>query len=301
MGAHLGELYSVGTALCWVGTAVLFTKAGERMGSMVVNLLRLVMALPILIGVAWLARGMPWPTDASEHAWLWLSISGLVGFTFGDLCLFRAFLLLGPRLSTLMMSFAPPLAALAGWIWLDERLGPWQLGGMVTILVGVVWAILDRTPSAANSATPSARRWGVLLGFCGALGQGVGLVLSKYGMADYDAVAANQIRVFAGMVGFAAVFTVIGWWPRVRRSLSDGAGLAYTAGGAFAGPFLGVTLSLLAVQHIEAGVAASIMGTTPVLIIPYMVWVGKERVGVGGVFGAIVAVCGVAVLFLAPS
>jgi len=301
MGAHLGELYSVGTALCWVGTAVLFTKAGERMGSMVVNLLRMAMALAILIGVAWLTRGMPWPTDASQHAWVWLSISGLVGFTFGDLCLFRAFLLLGPRLSTLMMSFAPPLAAIAGWIWLDERLGPWQLGGMLTILAGVMWAILDRTPSAANQAKPSARRWGVLLGFCGALGQGVGLVLSKYGMGDYEAIAANQIRVFAGMIGFAVMFTVIGWWPRVRRSLNDAPGMAYTAGGAFAGPFLGVTLSLLAVQHIEAGVAASIMGTTPVLIIPYMVWVGKERVGPGGVLGALLAVSGVAILFLAPS
>lgn len=301
MGAHLGELYSVGTALCWVGTAVLFTKAGERMGSMVVNLLRMVMALVILIVVAWVTRGLPWPTDASEHAWVWLSISGLVGFTFGDLCLFRAFLLLGPRLSTLMMAFAPPLAAIAGWIWLDEQLGPWQLAGMFTILAGVMWAILDRTPSAANQATPSARRWGVVLGFCGALGQGVGLVLSKYGMGDYEAIAANQIRVLAGMIGFAVMFTIIGWWPRVRKSLRDGPGMAYTAGGAFAGPFLGVTLSLLAVQHIEAGVAASIMGTTPVLIIPYMVWVGKERVGLGGVLGAVLAVAGVAVLFLAPN
>lgn len=300
MGAHLGELYSVGTALCWVGTAVLFTKAGERLGSMVVNLLRLVMALAILIVVAWATRGMPWPTDASQHAWLWLSISGLVGFTFGDLCLFRAFLLLGPRLSTLMMSFAPPLAAVAGWIWLDERLGPWQLTGMFTTLLGVMWAILDRTPSAATDSPPAARRWGLLLGFCGALGQGVGLVLSKYGMGEYEAIAANQIRVFAGMMGFVVLFTVIGWWPRLRGSLSDGAGMAYTAGGAFAGPFLGVTLSLLAVQHTEAGVAASIMGTTPILIIPYMVWVGRERVGVGGVLGAVLAVAGVAMLFLAP-
>ena len=139
------------------------------------------------------------------------------------------------------------------------------------------------------------------MGFCGALGQGVGLVLSKYGMGDYEAIAANQIRVLAGMIGFAVMFTIIGWWPRVRKSLRDGPGMAYTAGGAFAGPFLGVTLSLLAVQHIEAGVAASIMGTTPVLIIPYMVWVGKERVGLGGVLGAVLAVAGVAVLFLAPN
>ena len=298
---HLGELYSLGTALCWVGTAVLFTKAGQRMGSLVVNLVRLVMAIGMLAVVAWFTRGLAWPADATGHAWLWMSVSGLVGFTFGDLCLFRALLLLGPRLSTLMMSFAPPLAAIAGWLWLDERLGPWQVAGMAATLAGVAWAILDRTPSASAPASSSQRRWGVVLGFCGALGQGVGLVLSKYGMGEYDAVAANQIRVLAGTLGYALLFTVIGWWPKVREGLSDREGLAYTAGGAFAGPFLGVTLSLLAVKHTEAGVAASIMGTTPVLIIPWMVWVGKERVGLGGVLGALVATGGVALLFLAPS
>ena len=300
MSPYLGELYSVGTALCWVGTAVLFTKAGERLGSMVVNLIRMVMAIVMLAVVAWFTRGMLWPADATEHAWIWLTVSGLVGFTFGDLCLFRAFLLLGPRLSTLMMSFAPPLAALTGWLVLGERLGPWQLLGMLVTLLGVMWAILDRTPSASPDATTPGRRWGVLLGLGGALGQAVGLVLSKYGMGDYDAIAANQIRVFGGTLGFAALFTVIRGWPRVWRGLSDGRGMMFTAGGAFAGPFLGVTFSLLAVQHTEAGVAASIMGTTPVLIIPWMVLVGRERVGLGGVVGALVATTGVAMLFLAP-
>lgn len=300
MSAQLGELYALGTALCWVFTAVLFTRAGERMGSMVVNLIRMWMAVAILVVVAWFTRGLPWPTDATPHAWWWLTISGLIGFTFGDLCLFRAFLILGPRLSTLMMAFAPPLAAIAGWLWLGETLGPWQLLGMLATLLGVMWAILDRTPSAKTDVSAKERRWGVVLGFCGALGQAVGLVLSKLGMGDYDAIAANQIRVFGGAVGFAILFVVLRRWPRVWRGLRDRVGMAYTAGGAVAGPFLGVTLSLLAVQNTEAGVAASIMGTTPVLIIPWMVLVGGERVGAGGVLGALIATAGVATLFLAP-
>ncbi len=300
MGAHLGELYALGTAVCWVGTAMFFTAAGARVGSMVVNLLRLIMALLILIAVAWWTRGLALPTDASGHAWLWLSISGVVGFTFGDLCLFRAFLLLGPRLSTLIMSFAPPITVVVGWIWLGEDLGPWQLAGIATTLLGVLWAVLDRTPSGRASISRSERRLGILLGLGGAIGQAVGLVLSKHGMGDYDVIAANQIRVSAGALGFALLFTVIGWWPRVRRAVVDAKGMALTGGGAFAGPFLGVTLSLLAVQHTEAGVAASIMGTTPVMIIPWIVLSGQERVGPGGVLGALIACAGVAMLFLAP-
>ncbi|MCR9159215.1 MAG: DMT family transporter [Nannocystaceae bacterium] len=305
MSAQLGELYALGTAACWVATAVLFTRAGERLGSMVVNLLRMWMAVVMLIVVAWLTRGLPWPTDATPHAWWWLTISGLIGFTFGDLCLFRAFLLLGPRLSTLMMAFSPPLAAIAGWLWLGETLGPWQLLGMLATLLGVMWAILDRTPSTRTEAKTAAsledRRWGIVLGFCGALGQALGLVLSKLGMGDYDAIAANQIRVLGGAVGFSVLFFALRRWPLVWRGLRDRVGVVYTAAGAVAGPFVGVTLSLLAVQNTEAGVAASIMGTTPVLIIPWMIIVGGERVGPGGVLGAIVATAGVATLFLAPS
>ncbi|MEM6295362.1 MAG: DMT family transporter [Myxococcota bacterium] len=298
---NLGEIYAIGTALCWVGTAVMFTAAGERIGSMVVNFLRMVMALAMLLVVNQVTRGMAVPLDATAHAWTWLSVSGLIGFTFGDLCLFRAFLLIGPRLGTLLMSFAPPLTAAIGYAFLGERLGPWQLLGMGLTLAGVVWAVLDRSPTPTTDVTPAQRRQGLVLGFCGALGQAVGLVLSKYGMGDFDALAANVIRVNAGMLGFGLLFFIIGWWPRVREGLRNRRALAFTAGGAFAGPFLGVTLSLLSVQNTEAGVAASIMGTTPVLIIPYAVFVGGERVSLGGILGALVAVGGVALLFLAPS
>ncbi len=301
MSPHIGELYALGTAGCWVGTAVMFTAAGARIGSMVVNFVRLVIALALLVAVTSVTRGLPLPTDATPHAWTWLSLSGLIGFTFGDLCLFRAFLLVGPRLSTLLMSFAPPLAAAVGWLALGETLGPWQAVGMAMTLGGVIWAVLDRAPGAAGRSKGRARAWGLALGFCGALGQAVGLVFSKLGMGDYDAFAANQIRVLAGAIGFAVLFFVTRWWPKVRAGLRDRKGLAFTTGGAIAGPFLGVSLSLLAVQNTATGVAASIMGTTPILIIPWSVFVLKERVGRGGVLGALLAVSGVGLLFLAPS
>jgi drug/metabolite transporter (DMT)-like permease len=103
--------------------------------------------------------------------------------------------------------------------------------------------------------------------------------------------------VLAGAAGYAVLFTAIGRWPRVVRALADRRAMAHTAIGAFFGPFLGVSLSLLAVQHTLTGVAASIMATTPVLIIPVVVLLGRERVGPGGWLGAALAVAGVALLF----
>lgn len=294
--SHAGELAALGTAVCWGTSALAFEAAGGRIGSMVVNFLRLVLGLGFLTAYTSVFRGMPLPTDASLHAWSWLAVSGVVGFTFGDLCLFRAFVIIGPRLSTLLMSLAPPMTAVIAWAFLGETLSATELLGMTLTVAGVAWAIFDRTGDQRDRHV-GRPLVGVALGACGALGQAGGLVLSKYGMGSYDAFAATQIRIIAGIAAFALLFTALRWWPRVAAGLSDRRATGQTALGAVFGPFLGVALSLIAVKHTEAGIAASIMATTPILIIPAVVLLKRERVGLGGIAGATTAVFGVALLF----
>lgn len=293
---YAGELAALVTALCWAGSALFFASAGERVGSLAVNFVRLWIGLVFLMVTSWIVRGAPLPHDATGHMWLWLCVSGIVGFTFGDLCLFRAFVELGPRLSSLVMSLTPPMAAVVGWIFLDEGLSAVDLVGMTLVVSGIGWAVMARQPPQERpQPRPTAR--GVLLAVGGALGQAVGLVLSKHGMGEYDAFAASQIRVIAGIVGFAILFGLLGWWPKVREAVRDRRGMRDTAVGAFFGPFLGVGFSLLAVQHTETGVAASIMAITPILIIPLAIRFRRERVSFSGVAGACVAVVGVVILF----
>jgi drug/metabolite transporter (DMT)-like permease len=292
--AHLGQLAALGAAASWAISALLNAAAGRRIGSFALNVIRLVMASVILAATAWVLRGLPLPTDAGAHAWLWLGVSGLVGFTFGDLCQFRAFVLIGPRLTTLIMGLAPPLTALIGWLLLGEVLGLRQLGAMALILAGIAWAILGR---GADGATPTPHAAGIALAACGALGQGGGLVLSKIGMGAYDPLAATQIRILAGLAGFVVMTTVLGWWPRLRIAAAHPSGLGYTALGSIFGPSLGVSLSLVAVRHTLAGVAASLMATTPLLIIPLVILLRREKVGLSGIGGAVLVVGGVALLF----
>ncbi|MFL6199930.1 MAG: DMT family transporter [Thermoanaerobaculia bacterium] len=292
-----GELAALGAAASWAVTALAIEGGARRIGSLSVNLIRLVFGFAFLSLAALAVRGLPLPVDATAHNWAWLTVSGLVGFTFGDLCLYRAYVVLGPRLSSLMMALVPPITALIGWAALGETLTRRDLLGMTLTVVGIGWAILERG-RASESGPLQVSLAGVALGFGGALGQGVGLILSKIGMAGYDVLAANQVRVFAGAVGYALLFFALKWWPNVRAGLRDGKALGFSALGAFFGPFLGVSLSLLAVRATVAGVAASIMALTPVLIIPLVVVLKKERVGLGGLAGALVAVTGVALLFL---
>ena len=117
---------------------------------------RLVIAFGFLTLAAWAMRGVPLPTDATPYAWGWLAVSGLVGFVFGDLCLFRSYVLIGPRLGMLVMSLAPPLTTVIGWLILGETLSGRDLVGMTLTVCGIGWAVLERAPaSAVSAARPS--------------------------------------------------------------------------------------------------------------------------------------------------
>jgi drug/metabolite transporter (DMT)-like permease len=241
---------------------------------------------------------MALPVDASSHNWWWLGLSGLVGFTLGDLCLFRAFVLIGPRVALLTLSLVPMLAAVASWAALGEGLSTLAVAGMALTIGGVAWVVLERTPLEPGPAH-RASTGGVLLAVGAAAGQAGGLVLSKIGLSDgYDAFAATQIRVMAGLVGFAAIFFVLRAWPRLIAAFSSRAGLGFAALGACFGPFLGVSFSLAAVKYTYVGVAATIISIVPVLVIPFILVIYKERISVRAVFGAIIAVAGVALLFV---
>lgn len=260
------------------------------------NLIRLFIALPLLGLWTFVSSGSFYPAEATSEAWAWLSLSGLIGFVIGDMCLFRAFVVLGPRLSSLIMATAPLMTAIIGFGVLGETLGVSALLGMGLTIGGVCWALADR--KASQSADRKRLVLGVMLALGGALGQAGGLVISKYGMGDYDAFASTQIRVIASCAAWVLVFAVTNRWSALRLALRNATAMRFTAIGALFGPVLGVGLSLYAVQHANTGVAASIMSITPILLIPITVFFFRERVGWGSVLGTCVAVAGVVVLFL---
>jgi len=195
MIAHQGEWAALTTALCWTVTGLAFEAAARRIGSLSVNILRMFAALIFLTLFSAISRGRFFPFDADVHTWFWLSLSGLVGFTLGDLALFRGYLLIGARRTLLIAAFVPVFTALGGWLLLDETLNARDWCGMALTIAGVAVVILERRADAA--AVPRKTLWlGVLLGLCAALGQAVGLAFSKKGIGDFDPFAATQIRAF---------------------------------------------------------------------------------------------------------
>jgi drug/metabolite transporter (DMT)-like permease len=136
----------------------------------------------------------------------------------------------------------------------------------------------------------------MFLAVLAALGQAAGLVLSRRGIGQYDAAAATFIRIIPAMAGFLVLLTLVRAWPSVIAATRDRRAMVILALGATVGPFLGVILSMIAVRHCHAGVAATILSTMPVLILPMVILVYGERVSLRAAAGAVISVAGVALL-----
>lgn len=302
--SYIGELAAFGTALCWTFGSQFFEAAGKRVGTLSVNLIRLLLALLLFCILSLITKGNLFPVNFPLHAWIWLGLSGLIGFALGDLFLFKAFVEIGPRLSMLIMTLTAPISALLGLTFLGEIYSLQQWFGMLITLTGVSWVIFERSNNNQNNKRKIRKitKSGIIYAFLGTLGQATGYVLSKYGMMinnDYlEPFAATQIRVIVGTIGFMIIISLSRSWSKVFIAIKNISAMRFMLGGAILGPFLGVSLSLLALHYITAGVASTITALVPILIIPSVMYIGKEHVSIRAFGGAIIAVAGVFLLFM---
>jgi drug/metabolite transporter (DMT)-like permease len=294
---YQGELAALLTAVFWTTTALAYESASNKVGPLVVNMIRLVMAFILLFTFTIIYRGIPLSCDATPHAWLWLSVSGLIGFVFGDYCLFKSYTILNSRIAMLIMTMVPPITAIIGYLFLNESMSLQHIAGMVLTLSGIAIAILNR-PNGERKVNLKYPVKGVLYAMGGAIGQAVGLIFSKYGMGTYDAFAASHIRIIAGMVGFALIVVALRKTSQVVETLKNKKVISSIALGSVFGPFLGVSLSLIAIKHTSTGIASTLMSIVPVLIIaPYMI-LYKQKISTREILGAVVSVLGVILFFV---
>ncbi len=294
---HLGEAAALTTAVCWTITAVCFESAGKKVGSLAVNLIRLVMAFIYLGIFTSFSRGMFLPIDATGSTWLWLLISGMIGFVIGDLFLFQAFVEIGSRISLLIMSAVPPITAITGYFIMGEEITLLAAAGMLITMSGIALVILSRKAEEGRIRLAQPAK-GLAYAFIGALGQAFGLVFSKFGMGSYNPFAATQIRVIAAIVGFVIVITVSKKWGKLLEAVKDYQAMKSIGIGSFFGPFLGVSFSLMAVQYTATGIVSTITSVSPILIIPASILVFKEKVLPKEILGAFISIIGVTLLFI---
>lgn len=296
--ALVGEFAALGTAVCWACGSNFFMAAGRRMGSLTLNRLRLTTGALFLCGALWIADGVPWPAGATSYQIGVLALSGLVGFVFGDSFYFRALVILGAGRATLLAATSPIFTALLARSFLGETLGLQALLGMALALGGLAWTLWGRVQTEHVSPEGSVGV-GIVSGVLAALGQAGGFVLSKTALeSGIGPLAATVIRITAAVAGVWLLAPLQGGFARPFVALRDRVAARAMLAGAFFGPFLGVTLSLAALAHTKAAVAAAIMACYPILAMAIAARVHGERITWRLATGALVTIAGIVTLFL---
>jgi drug/metabolite transporter (DMT)-like permease len=311
MEQHLiGETAAIVVSLFWSFCSILFAIAGKRIGVWSLNAIRMVMALGLLATAQVILLGSFIP-DANRAQWGWMGLSGIIGLALGDVGYFGCLLYMGPRKGVLVMSTHPIVSALVGYAVLHEVLDIWAIIGMALCMLGVALVVMEREEEKDEKSAKTGKRdkmYGVILGTLGSVGQGVGLVISKYGMKNaaslsdhpLDPLSATYMRVVVAVIFFWIMMLFVGKMPEVLKGFKDKLALKSMFGGAIFGPFMGVWFSMVAVSYTLAGIAATLMSLMPIMIIP-IVWIlYKQKTNWRGIIGAGIAIIGIAVIFLMP-
>ena len=306
---YLGEIISIGVAFSWTATALLSEFGSKRMGNVTLNFVRMAITLLFSAVFFWVVTGSPLPAKASSEAYLWMMLSGLVGYVIGDFCLFQCYIIIGSKFGQLFMTMAPITAAIMAWITLGQELKSISMVAMAVTLVGIAITVLGRGDNTHRLSLKLPLN-GVLFAIGAAVCQGVGLVLSKIGMNHYESSMAspcpewllpfyaNVFRCLAGITGFAILLMFREGFKPLRKNLTDRTSMTVATLTTIFGPFVGVGCSLLAIQYTSAGIASTLMALTPIIIILPAWWLFKQPITLRSVVGALISVAGVSLFFL---
>jgi drug/metabolite transporter (DMT)-like permease len=298
--ARIGVLAGLATAGLWVVSSMSFTASGRSLGATRVNLLRIVAAAIVLCALQWFVFGRLVP-GVPREALVWFAISGFLGLTVGDQFLFTGYVMLGPRLVSVLMTLAPSMSAAIAWLAFGETMGRWAVAGMLVTTIGVAWAALGRAEADAPHS-PQDRRRGLWFGLAAALCQALGMVTANRGfLMRVSPLDAGTLRMYAGaitVVPLAFLATRAGLTVTAQPSRRAHAILAL---GVLSGPLLGVYCNMVSLANVPVGVAATLIGLVPVLILPASRIVHGDPISPRAAIGAVIAFSGIAILGLAPA
>lgn len=314
--SYLGELISLGVALLWTVSALAAEVATKRAGVLVLNVWRMALAFLVSALLFGVTTAQVLPVMAGLDAWLWLLLSGFVGYFLGDWCLFKSYIVIGSRLGQLFMTLAPAFTAFFAWVMIGQTLSWNSLTAMLVTLAGIGIAVTD---SKGTEDGEPVRMKGVLLGIGAALGQGLGLVMSKIGIDHFTSnITAGQLEEFGFVIPFGSnlIRCIAGTvcylaWYLISRARSSGSSSPHLMSlirdrkatvalliTLVSGPFLGVALSLAAVQLTAAGIASTLMAMTPIIILFPSHWLFHQPITLRSILGALISCVGVSLFFL---
>lgn len=294
------QLLALSAALSWSIGGLIAAQPTRVLGGPRFTRIRMYWVSVLLAVVAWIVGG--WGSVEGSD-WVPLALSGFIGLAIGDAALFTAFARLGPRRTGILFAANAPMAAVLSALFLGERFSVPALVGSGLVFMGVALAIALGTRPGQSHTWEEVRgplAVGVGFGLVGALGQAVAIVIADPVFdGTLDPWAGAAVRSIVGTIGLIALAP---WLERQRRNRGDRAkltprllGVVFLSG--TIGMAIGKTLVLASLTEGDAGVVSVLVSTSPVLQLPIIWLVTRERPAGGAWAGAALAVIGTALIF----
>jgi len=211
----LGELFALLAPVSWSIAVILFRRTGEVVPALALNLFKNALAIPLFL-VTMLVLGIPvfWADATRADVWLLLA-SGVLGIGLADTFFFMTINRVGAGLQAIINTSYSPSIILLSVLFLGERLGPWQLAGVLLILVAVVSVSWFRA-AAAPDLPKRTLLAGVACGVAASLTQGISVVMIKPLLEESPLLWANLWRLLGGFL-FSLLLPFV--WPGARAGL----------------------------------------------------------------------------------
>ncbi|HQF43999.1 MAG TPA: DMT family transporter, partial [Ignavibacteriaceae bacterium] len=235
--------------------------------------------------------------DLSKSQFINLIISGVIGLVIGDSFLFKSYQLVGARISMLLMSLSPGMSAILAFVFLNERITTTGVLGIFITIAGIMLVVFE----GSNGSKIKISGLGIFYGFIAALGQAAGLIFAKYAFDEghITAFVATFVRIFSSVLIILPLAILFNRYnnpfPKIKKDKSI---LGSILLGTVLGPYLGITFSLISIEYTKVGIAATLMATPPIIMLPMVRYIYKEKISWRAITGAVIAVAGVALIFL---
>ncbi|WP_177162299.1 DMT family transporter [uncultured Fusobacterium sp.] len=290
-----GEFFALFTAISWTFSSLTFGKISKEYDTQVANFLRVTIGT-IMVGFVCLfgSRHLFLPTDVTWENLKIISLSGFIGMFLGDLFLFKAYNMIGARVTMLIMALSPIIVSIIDFLFLGVTLFPIQIFAILITCLGIILVIF-KTEDKKISLGFSVK--GLFYAFLATLGQSLGVILTKLGSTTYDSLATSQIRLGVAIFFFGALVLYEGKARETIKMITSKKALSLLLIGTFFSVF-GIAALIEAFKSANASIASTISSTSPIIMIPCSILFYKEKIRKNEIIGAIISVVGLSIFFL---
>ncbi|CAM2976670.1 DMT family transporter [Vibrio rarus] len=292
------EWLALAAAFLWAISSLISVKPARYLGPFAYSRWRMGCTAVMLTAMAAFTGG--WSTVNSEHITP-MMLSGLVGIFIGDTALFACMNRMGPRQAGLLFSCHAVFSGIIGYWLFSETWQGMELLGAILVFSGVVTAIFFGRKQSGKHEWESLQGkmaigigMGLLAGLCQALG---GIIAKPVMLTSVDPIAASAIRMISAFVAHSLFYFSGSKQAKAKQKINLNI-FAITALNGFLAMAVGMTLILYALQDGNVGMVALLSSTTPIMILPLLWFITKQRPNRYAWYGAILAVIGTGMIVL---